>query len=92
MELNSAAAQIEKQKASILDLMRKLAAIGSRLGAIEIERKNVASQQSRLQQRRSQVSQELDGLRQASEELTAKLKDIAETIARQQTELEGKRH
>ena len=92
MELNSAGAQIEKQKASILDLMRKLAGIGSRLGAIEIERKNVASQEARLgEQRRALVSAELETLQTASEELTAKLAEIADTIVRQQAELEGKR-
>jgi len=91
MQLNSAGAQIEKRKSAILDLMRQLAGIGSRLGAIEIERKNVSSQESRLQSRREQVGRELDGLRAANEELAGKLRELAETIARQQAELEEKR-
>jgi chromosome segregation protein len=91
MQLNSAGAQIEKRKSAILDLMRQLAGIGSRLGAIEIERKNVSAQEARLEQRRGQVRQEMDVLRTASEELAGKLRELAETIARQQAELEEKR-
>jgi chromosome segregation protein len=90
-ELNSGAEQIEKRKSAILDLMRRLASIGSRLGAIEIERKNVSAQESRLGQRRGQVQTELDTLRRASEEISAKLRELSDTISRQQAELEEKR-
>ncbi len=91
LELNSAGAQIEKQKSAILDLMRKLAAVGSRLGAIDIERKNVASQQDRLDQRRMQLERELQTLESARAELDGKLREIAAKIAAQQAELEEKR-
>jgi chromosome segregation protein len=91
MRLNSVGQQIEKRKSAILDLMRQLAGIGSRMGAIEIERKNVSAQESRLEQRRGQVRQELEELRSASEELAGKLRELAATVARQQAELEEKR-
>ena len=63
LQLSSASAQIEKQKAAILDLMRKLATNSSRLGAIEIERKNIAAQQLRLTDRCAAINQELAGAR-----------------------------
>jgi chromosome segregation protein len=91
LQLNSAAVQIEKQKSAVLDLMRKLAAIGSRLGAIDIERKNVASQQDRLGQRRAQLEQELQALESTRAQLSQKLQDVAAKIAEQQAQWESKR-
>jgi chromosome segregation protein len=91
IQLNSTGEEIEKRKSAILDLMRKLAAIGSRLGAIDIERKNVSSQESRLQQRRGQVRGELDALRIVADDLAEKLRLISETISTQAAELEAKR-
>jgi chromosome segregation protein len=91
LQMNSSAQQIEKQKTAILDLMRKLAAVGSRLGAIEIEHKNIASQESRLGERRGQVGTELSSLKAASEQLAARMRDALENIAKQQAELEQKR-
>ena len=91
LQMNSSAQQIEKQKTAILDLMRKLAGVGSRLGAIDIERKNVASQESRLTDRRAQVGTELESLKQASESLAQKMREAVEKIIRQQAELEQKR-
>jgi chromosome segregation protein len=91
LQLNSAAAQIEKQKSAILDLMRKLAATGSRLGAIEIERKNIAAQQDRLNQRRAQLERELQTLESARAELAGKLQEITARIAQQQAEMESQR-
>jgi chromosome segregation protein len=91
LELNSAGAQIERQKSTILELMRKLAGIGSRLGAIDIERKNVASEEARLGGRREQVRGELDKLEAAAEELAGKMREIIQRIERQQAELEEKR-
>ena len=91
LEMNSSARQIEKQKAAILDLMRKLAGVGSRLGAIDIERKNISSQESRLGERRGQVGSELESLKQASESLVEKTREVMEKIVAQQAELEQKR-
>ncbi len=91
LQLNSAGEEIERRKTAILDLMRKLAAIGSRLGAIDIERKNVASQQDRLDKRRMQLERELQTLESAREELAGKLQEVAERIAREQAEMESRR-
>ena len=50
---NQTISEIDKNKNAILDLMRRLAQTNSRLGAIEIERKNIAAQQTRLPPRRA---------------------------------------
>ncbi|MGH7213247.1 MAG: chromosome segregation SMC family protein, partial [Tepidisphaeraceae bacterium] len=55
LQLARLSREIEQNKAVILDDMRKLAQINSRLGAIEIERKNITAQQTRLGERRRTV-------------------------------------
>ena len=55
LALNTINREIEQHKQAILDLMRKLANTNSRLGAIEIERKNIAAQQARIGERRRVV-------------------------------------
>jgi chromosome segregation protein len=91
LQLNAAAAQIEKQKAAVLDFMRKLAGVGSRLGAIEIEQKNLALQQSRLTERQSVVEQEIQALDTARSDLTARMKEASARVQDLQQLLEGKR-
>jgi chromosome segregation protein len=91
LELNAAAAQIEQRKTDILDLMRKLATVGSRIGAIEIERKNLAAQQSRLSDRRNECEPELLALENTGEDLAGKLRLTIEKIADQQGQLESQR-
>ena len=91
LRLNQINQEIEQHKAAVLDLMRKLAAVNSRLGHIEIERKNIAGQQHRLAERRRIVLADLEALesqRMASqEELDRTLQHIGE----QQGQLEAKR-
>src|SRR4051794_17899560 len=71
--------------------MRRLAQTNSRLGAIEIERKNIAAQQERVGQRRRVVVEEAEALEAARRELEGKL-DVAKAhIAEQQKALEDKR-
>ena len=91
LQLNAAAAQIEQRKTDILDLMRKLASVGSRIGAIEIERKNLSAQQERLSTRRGLVEQELQVLQSAAGELAVKLEQVAAKVADQQLRLEERR-
>src|SRR5215212_3059322 len=59
LRLNALNQQIEQHKGSILELMRKLATLNSRIGGIEIERKNIAAQQDRLGERRRVVLEEV---------------------------------
>jgi chromosome segregation protein len=90
-QLNQAVQEIERNKNAILDLMRRLAQTNSRLGAIEIERKNIAAQQERVAQRRRVVVEELEILTAARAELDQKLDAAKQHIADQQQALEQKR-
>ncbi|HEY7117137.1 MAG TPA: hypothetical protein VH475_11145, partial [Tepidisphaeraceae bacterium] len=89
--LNQAISEIDKNKNAILDLMRRLAQTNSRLGAIEIERRNISAQQERVAQRRRVVVEELEGLEAARHELEQKLETAKTHVAEQQKALEDKR-
>ncbi len=91
LQLNAAASQIEQRKTDILDLMRKLATVGSRIGAIEIERKNLTAQCQRLSDRKSEVEPELQTLKTAGGELAARLQQTIAKIGDQQRQLESQR-
>ena len=90
-QLNGLNQQVEQHKQTILDLMRKLAHTNSRLGAIEIERKNIAQQQHRLGERRRTVVAQSEALETSRVEMTLKQEAIAATIAQQQLQLEARR-
>jgi chromosome segregation protein len=91
LQLNQINKDVEQNKSAVLDLMRKLANVNSRLGAIEIERKNIASQQQRLSDRRRIVVDELQGLEAKKVELEQKLAAAVELIAQEQAKLEAKK-
>jgi chromosome segregation protein len=91
LQLNSVAAEIEGQKRAILDLMRQLATTGSRLGAIDIERKNVSVQQNRLQSRTNQVEEESRSLQSAGADLASRLEEAGARIVQLQSQMESQR-
>jgi chromosome segregation protein len=91
LQLNKTHQEIEQNKAAVLELMRKLAAVGSRIGAIEIERKNITAQQQRLGERRRIVIDELSALDAKKAELDEKLAAAVAEIAQQQGFLEAKK-
>jgi chromosome segregation protein len=59
LSLNKIAQEIEQGKSRLLDLMRLVSQTSNRLGAIEIERKNIAGHQGRIGERRRLVVEEL---------------------------------
>ncbi len=91
LQLNRDNQQIESHKVAILDLMRKLAQVNSRLGAIEIERRNIVSHQSRLSDRRQVVLAELETLEAQRVEEQGRLDQAAEHVKNQQAMLEARR-
>ena len=91
LQLNQANQQIEQHKAAILDLMRKLSSVNSRLGAIEIERRNIAGHETRLNGRRQIVLAELETLETQRAEGQAKLDETLEQVKSQQSQLEARR-
>jgi chromosome segregation protein len=88
LALNKITQEIEQNKAAVLDLMRKLAQAGNRLGAIEIERKNIGGHQARIGERRRIVVEELEKLEGQRGELAGELEAVQVTIAEQQGQLE----
>lgn len=91
LELNRLNQSSESHKTVILDLMRQLARINSRLGAIEIERKNIAQQQTRLGERRRIVIERLEQLDQEQATLQAQLEQVTCKAESQQAQLEVSR-
>lgn len=91
LQLNDLTNQVEQNKSAIMELMRRLAGTNSRLGAIEIERKNITSQQQKLGERRRIVMQEVEALESQRVEAARKLEEVACVIADQQNQLESKR-
>jgi chromosome segregation protein len=91
LQLNQLNKESEQNKAAVLDLMRKLATVNSRIGAIEIERKNIAAQQTRLGDRRRIVVEELEALAAKKAELQLKLDAAITNIQDQQANLDAKK-
>src|SRR5690606_26713184 len=89
--LNQLNQDIERHKSAVLDLMRKLANLANRVGAIEIERKNIVSQQTRLGERRQTVVAEIEALESAKQEIEAKLAEVLAQMSDQQAALEARR-
>ena len=91
LQLNQLAQSAEQHKAAVLDCMRRLAQVNNRLGAIDIERKNIVAQQQRLGDRRRIVLGELESLDARRTEIQTKLDAVLATIADQQQQIEAKR-
>jgi chromosome segregation protein len=88
LQLNQINNEVEQHKTAILDLMRRSAAVNNRLGAIEIERKNINAQQQRLGQRRQVVMSEIQTLDAARTELDAALAKVSAEIGSLQGHIE----
>ena len=91
LRLNALNQQIEQHKAAVLDLMRKLAGLNSRIGAIEIERKNISAQQERLAERRRVILGEVEALDEQRAAAQQKLDAALATVAEQQGKLDAAR-
>src|SRR5207237_1119774 len=91
LALNNLNREIEQHKSAILDLMRRLAQANSAINSIEIERKNIAGQQSRTAERRRVVVEEIQKLEAQRGELQQKLDAVQAHIAEQQAQLDARR-
>ncbi len=92
LRLNQIHQEIEQNKSAVLDLMRQIAAVSSKLGAIEIERNNIVAQQQRLGQRRQIVVEELSTLDVQKHQSQEKLAAALGQIETQERELEARKH
>jgi chromosome segregation protein len=91
LALNNLNREVEQHKSAILDLMRKLAQTNNAISSIDIERKNIASQQARLADRRRIVVEEIEKLDAQRGELAQKLEALQANIAERQAQLDGRR-
>ena len=91
LKLNELVNQIEKNKQAVLDMMRKLAQVNSRLASIEIERKNIAAMQTRQGDRRQQVVADIEGAEGIAGELKSKLDDVLVQITDRQAEQDARK-
>ena len=91
LKLNQFNQQVDQDKAAILDLMRKLATVNSRIASIQIERKNIAAQQSRLGERRELVLNETKSLVERKGDITLRLDAAVAAIGERQTEMNDSR-
>ena len=91
LKLNQFNQQVEQDKSAILDLMRKLASVNSRIASIDIERKNIAAQQTRLGERRRLVIAEAETINQKKGDITLKLDAAVAAIAERQAEMNAAR-
>lgn len=89
LQLNQLNQEIDRGKTTILDLMRQLANIANRLGAIEIEQKNIAIQQERLAQRRQTVLTEIESLEIAKQDIQTKLDSVLQQMDQQQQQMQA---
>lgn len=78
----------ERHKAAVLDAMRRHAQTSSRLGAIEIERKNAGANQQRLATRRQQVVADTETAEAKKIDLETKVKEAADEVTARQADAE----
>ncbi len=91
LQLNDLSEQVEQHKTATLDVMRKLASVNSRVSSLEIERRNITQQQSRLSDRRRVLVEEADALETRQIELQKRVEETVAHIHSQQDQLSEKR-
>ena len=91
LKLNDLINQIEKNKQAVLDLMRRLAQVNSRLASIEIERKNIAVNQDRQTHRKQQLDTDIAAAEARLGETKAKLETVLKQVAERQAEHDARK-
>ncbi|HEV2295512.1 MAG TPA: chromosome segregation protein SMC [Tepidisphaeraceae bacterium] len=91
LQLNQLSREVEQHKSAILDLMRKLASVNSRIGSMEIEHKNINAQQARLGERRRVVIEEIEALQAQRDASQQKLDAVLAQIESHQLRVDTKR-
>ncbi len=89
LQLNTLNREVDQHKSAVLDLMRRLSQVGNRLGSIEVERRNLGSQEQRLTDRQRVVAGETEAATARATDLKAKVDEALAVIAARQAELEA---
>ena len=92
LALNALNREVEQHKSAILELMRRVSQTNNAVNAIEIERKNITSQQGRIGERRQVVVEEIAKLEAQRGEVQSKLDGALSILAERQAELEQRRN
>ena len=89
LQLNTLNREVEQHKSAVLDLMRRTSQVANRLGSIEVERRNLGSQQQRLTDRQTVVAAEAETVTGRRADLQAKVDEAVAVITARQAELEA---
>lgn len=92
LKLNAIGQEVEQNKSAVLELMRRLSQVGTRLSSIEIERRNIAQQQERQAERRRQVMAELEALHERQSALKQQVGEILSRLDQEQAALNEHRN
>ncbi len=82
---------VDEQKGRAIDLMRQMARLHSDINGLKINQENLASQKSRLLERKGQVDAQIAELKAKVKELEGRKTELAERSAALQGEAEGVR-
>ncbi|MDB5325480.1 MAG: smc, partial [Phycisphaerales bacterium] len=86
LKLNTLATEIERNKRTVMDLMRRSGQLGSRLASIGIERKNIAANQERQDGRRAQVAADTATAEARAAELAEAIAGVMAELTQKQAE------
>lgn len=89
LKLNTLASEIDRNKRTVMDLMRRSGQLDSRLASISIERKNIASQQDRQNIRRTQVAADTAAAEAKASEIAAAAEGVLLQLSEKQAEQEA---
>src|SRR5262249_16898336 len=92
LRLNELSQQIEQHKAAVLDLMRTIPTARGRISSIEIERKNISAQQTRLAERRQVVVSEIETIETQRGEIQKRLDEVIASLEQQQSQMNDRRN
>ncbi|HEX8322418.1 MAG TPA: AAA family ATPase, partial [Tepidisphaeraceae bacterium] len=89
LKLNTLATDIERNKRTVMDLMRRSGQLDSRLASIGIERKNIAQQQERQDVRRAAVAADTKTAEDRASELATAVEGVLAQLTDKQAEQEA---
>ncbi|MBN1489312.1 MAG: chromosome segregation protein SMC [Phycisphaerae bacterium] len=90
-EFTTLQAQLEDDKAGIIDLLRRTAQLHNDISSLEVHRENLAEQKGRLAARDNAIRQELTELLNQKAKLEARKHEITSLLAAETQRLEEKR-
>ena len=91
LELTELSANLEDEKAGIIDLLRRTASLHNEINSLQIHRENLTSQQQRLSDRNAVIRGEMETLLAQQMQLQRRRDEIRQLIDAEQARLEEQR-